>query len=299
MELPLFPLHTVLCPGIALPLHVFEDRYRMMVGRCLADNTPFGVVLIRDGREVGTGAVHLAGIGTMAEIREASRHSDGRFELLTVGTKRFRLQELLDGREPYLLGRVTPLDDELGDPVHARKLAERVGRRIVRYLELLQPADGEDVDEHEIQLELGVSEPEAEPDLSDPASGRELGPPAAPVAASEPAPRVGGLRPPSELPDPTDDDAAMEAATAAAERAARLEEVARRLTIPDDPTTLSYLLSGIVQVELPRRQVLLEAPTTEARLADLARLLDREVGLLSRRLRAYSADPRLLAIRRN
>jgi Lon protease-like protein len=276
MELPLFPLHTVLCPGIALPLHVFEDRYRTMVGRCLADASPFGVVLIREGREVGSAPVNLAAVGTMAEIREASRHSDGRFELLTVGSHRFRLDEVLAEREPYLMGRVTPLDEELGDAGHARQLAERVGRRVVRYLELLQPADDEDIDELEIQVELEASEEE-------PQAGR---PEPEPPAATTP-------------PDPSDDDAAMEAATAAAERAAHLDEVARRLTIPDDPTTLSYLLSGLVQVELPRRQQLLEAPTTEARLVDLAHLLDREIGLLGRQLRAYSADPRLLTIRRN
>ena len=51
MELPLFPLNTVLCPGIALPLHVFEDRYRAMVRHCLESQSPFGVVLIRQGRE--------------------------------------------------------------------------------------------------------------------------------------------------------------------------------------------------------------------------------------------------------
>ena len=73
----------------------------------------------------------------------------------------------------------------------------------------------------------------------------------------------------------------------------------REPRIPDDPTALSYLLSGIIQVELPRRQALLEAETTEARLADLDRLLDRELPLLSRRLRVWSADPRMLAIRRN
>ena len=61
MDLPLFPLHTVLCPGVALPLHVFEERYRVMVGRCIDLGEPFGVVLIRQGREVGPldGRIHL------------------------------------------------------------------------------------------------------------------------------------------------------------------------------------------------------------------------------------------------
>ena len=66
--LPLFPLHSVLCPGMALPLHIFEPRYREMIGACLEAETPFGVVLIRDGREVGPLAGHIADVGTTAVI---------------------------------------------------------------------------------------------------------------------------------------------------------------------------------------------------------------------------------------
>ena len=65
------------------------------------------------------------------------------------------------------------------------------------------------------------------------------------------------------------------------------ENVRRRVVIPDDPTTLSYLLAGIIQIELPRRQALLEAETTDERLRDLLVLIDRETMLLRRRLRAY------------
>ena len=64
----------------------------------------------------------------------------------------------------------------------------------------------------------------------------------------------------------------------------------RRVIIPDDPTTLSYLLSGIIQVELPRRQALLEAETTVERLVHLLALLDREILLLRRRLRIFTPD---------
>ena len=84
MDLPLFPLHTVLCPGVALPLHVFEERYKTMVQRCLAAQSPFGVVLIREGREVGPGDLAVAGVGTVAEIREATRYPDGRYDLVTI-----------------------------------------------------------------------------------------------------------------------------------------------------------------------------------------------------------------------
>jgi hypothetical protein len=82
-------------------------------------------------------------------------------------------------------------------------------------------------------------------------------------------------------------------------RAAFLDEAARRLTIPDDPTVLSYLLSGIVQVESIRRQLLLEMPTTELRLVELQHLLEREIALLGRGLATYAPDPRLVALRRN
>ena len=78
-----------------------------------------------------------------------------------------------------------------------------------------------------------------------------------------------------------------------------LDDVARRVAIPDDPTILSYLLSGIIQVDQPKRQELLEAPTTQARLRELVRLIDREVVLLERRLRNFTVDPRAAAVRRN
>ena len=70
MEIPLFPLHTVLCPGIVLPLHIFEDRYRALTRHCLDTGAPFGVVLIREGHEAGTvRTLALAGVGALVEIR--------------------------------------------------------------------------------------------------------------------------------------------------------------------------------------------------------------------------------------
>ncbi len=79
----------------------------------------------------------------------------------------------------------------------------------------------------------------------------------------------------------------------------QLDDVARRLTIPDDPTVLSYLLGGIVQVETIRRQGLLEMPTTNRELEELAGLLVREIALLGRGLNAYTPDPRLASLQRN
>jgi uncharacterized protein len=249
VELPLFPLHTVLCPGVALPLRIFEERYRAMTRRCLERDEPFGVVLIRDGREVGPGAASIASVGTVAEIREASKYSDGRFDLLVVGSRRFRIEQVTIGREPYLVGEVTELDEPSGDPERAIELAGELQRRFVRYLTLLQPAEGEDALDLDVQLEVDIDERE---------------------------PEAGDL---------------------VLSRGRSAEEA--RVTIPSDPTILSYMLSGIIQVDQPRRQALLEADTTVLRMEQLQRLVEREVSLLERRLRIYSVDPRMAAIRRN
>jgi len=251
MELPLFPLHTVLCPGVALPLRIFEERYRAMVRRCLEQDEPFGVVLIRDGREVGPGATSIATVGTLAEIREASKYSDGRYDLLVVGTRRFRIESVAVGRQPYLVGEVTELDEPVGDPERAERLTTEVTQRFVRYLALLQPEEGEDGAEIDVQVEVDVE----------------------------------------------DDDSDEGEVVASRSPSGPAEDV--RVTIPDDPTVLSYLLSGIIQIDQPRRQALLEADTTVERIAELLRLIEREISLLERRLRNYSVDPRSAAIRRN
>ena len=258
----MFPMHTVLCPGVALPLHIFEPRYRALVARCLEEGGPFGIVLIRDGREVGGGPTSIATVGTVAEIREAGKFSDGRYELLVVGVRRFRIESVTVGREPYLIGQVEELVDVVGDPVVARELTDRVTQRFVRYLALLQPVDGEDADEIDVQVELEL---EDSPELEPGSTSADLA-----------------------------DDESHEA-----DERDRLDRVARDVAIPDDPTILSYLLSGIIQVDQPRRQDLLEAATTEARLRELIRLIDREVVLLERRLRNFSVDPRTAALRRN
>ncbi len=265
MDIPLFPLHTVLCPGIVVPLHVFEERYRALTQHCLDTGLPFGVVLIKSGREVGERSVlSLAGVGAFAEIRQAGRYPDGRYDLLAAGTGRFAIESVDAGSEPYLVAEVTPLDDEVGDEPRAERLAASAIRRFVRYLELMRARDGETAEELDIRVELETGSDDDEDDDD--------------VEEIEPAivATAGG--------GADDEDGSDEAEP----------PTARDLVIPDDPTVLSYLLSGIVQVELPRRQALLEAETTVERLEALVRLLDREVMLLSNRLRLFSADPRLL-----
>ena len=258
MELPLFPLNSVLCPGIALPLHIFEDRYRALVRHCIDTTSPFGIVLIREGREAGNGAISFTGIGTVAEIRDAGRYEDGRYDLLVVGTRRFEIRRVLSGSRPYLIAEVDLLEEEVGDESTAHRLAMSATRRFVTYLELLQPRSGETAEEIDVRVEVEADDEDEDAD-----------------AADEDAATVA---------DADDDDESPRR---------------RRVTIPDDPTVLSYLLAGIVQVESPRRQALLEASTTEERLRVLLSTINREILLLERRLRLFRPDIQLSGARRS
>jgi uncharacterized protein len=105
----MFPLGNVLFPHGLLPLHVFEDRYRALVERCVSDDVPFGVVLIERGSEVGGGDVRFD-VGTLARIVQAGRFDDGRFALMTVGTTRCRVREWLPD-DPFPQAYVDELDD--------------------------------------------------------------------------------------------------------------------------------------------------------------------------------------------
>src|ERR671922_3012391 len=92
--LPLFPLGAVLFPGMLMPLHIFEDRYRQLVRDLLGGPEPrrFGVIAIRKGLETGIDGVQsLYEIGCTAALRRVERLDDGRFDIITVGAQRFRL----------------------------------------------------------------------------------------------------------------------------------------------------------------------------------------------------------------
>ena len=269
MKIPLFPLHTVLCPGIVVPLHIFEERYREMTRRCLDTGEPFGVVLIREGREVGSRSIStLAGVGAFAEIRRAGRYPDGRYDLLAAGTGRFMIESVDAGSAAYLVADVTPLDDEVGDEPRAERLAATAIGRFVRYLELMRARDGETADVLDIQVEVEAAGSSDDEDRDDEVTDEE-------IAES----MIAAVTEPGADDDDDDEDDEVSAAD---------------LVIPDDPTVLSYLLSGIVSIELPRRQALLEAETTVSRLEGLIRILDREILLLGQRLRMFTPDARVL-----
>ncbi|HYY12618.1 MAG TPA: LON peptidase substrate-binding domain-containing protein [Kineosporiaceae bacterium] len=141
-RLPLFPLNTVLVPGLVLPLHVFEPRYRVLVQALLElpdeAERRFGVVAIRSGREVGAdGARALHAVGCTAELREVTPYADGRFDLVTVGETRFRLTGLDEAAgTPYHTGLVEFLPERDGDG-DVTALTHRVTARFAEYRERL------------------------------------------------------------------------------------------------------------------------------------------------------------------
>ena len=134
--LPLFPLGTVLYPGLLLPLHVFEERYRQLIRDLLAGPEPrtFGVIAIREGRETGpNGILTLHEVGCTATVRQVTELDDGRYDLVTVGTQRFLLTGTDDTR-PYLQGQVELLAEETGDESGAVLAARSVQDAFRTYL---------------------------------------------------------------------------------------------------------------------------------------------------------------------
>jgi Lon protease-like protein len=115
--IPLFPLQHVLLPGMPLPLHIFQPRYRQLVADVSEPGHPgFGVVALRRGRDTDhdVAAADLADVGTVAEIVEREPYPDGRIDLLAVGTRRFRVQTIYADQSPYLSADVEWLPEEFG-----------------------------------------------------------------------------------------------------------------------------------------------------------------------------------------
>ncbi len=133
-ELPIFPLRTVLFPGMALPLHVFEERYKLLVAECIQDSRPFGVVLIRSGHETEVSATFHE-VGTTAHITQVEHLHDGQMNIATLGYNRFRIRTT-HNQKPYVTGLVDyfPLQGQ-NNPA-ARLLAKQIGPMLQSYLNI-------------------------------------------------------------------------------------------------------------------------------------------------------------------
>lgn len=130
-EIPIFPLGLVLFPGMPLPLHIFEPRYRQMIARCLEADSIFGVALLVENED---GNASPAAIGCTAEITETLRLPDGRLNLQTIGQRRFQLVDVRE-EDDYLIGTAQWLDDKTEDS--AQVLSSQALRALRRYLGLI------------------------------------------------------------------------------------------------------------------------------------------------------------------
>jgi Lon protease-like protein len=140
-NLPLFPLNTVLFPSMVLPLHIFEDRYKLMINRCLDEERPFGVLLIHEGKEVGGHAVPYR-VGTTTEIAGVSHLEDGRMNIVTVGSERFRLRNVRYD-QPYLIGEAESWPLIGADSDQAQQQVAPVQALFRQYLSMLVQAQGQ------------------------------------------------------------------------------------------------------------------------------------------------------------
>ncbi len=134
--LPLFPLNTVLFPGMQLKLHIFEDRYKSMINRCIDEGQPFGVVLTRHGSEADEPSASTHEVGCTADINQVQQLPLGRLNIVTTGRRRFRINAL-DRSNPYLIGDVeffVPADDR---PSVAQVYGKVLRPLLLRYVEIL------------------------------------------------------------------------------------------------------------------------------------------------------------------
>ena len=135
IEIPLFPLNIVLFPTMLLPILVFEERYKLMISRCLESGNDFGVALIKSGREVGGAAVPYQ-VGTIAHITQVEHKQDDNISISVVGKQRFSILDIIQ-ESPYMIGRALLLNDngeDTDDQQVAYKAIEIVKQCIRRLL---------------------------------------------------------------------------------------------------------------------------------------------------------------------
>lgn len=142
-RLPLFPLGLVLFPGTAVPLHLFEPRYRQMLKDVRAGDSRFGILCGISG--VGERQLPAGRIGCVAEVSEVEMLPDGRSNIVVIGRERFALEAFIDDDAPYHVVRAQPVEDAAdGSPVALTVAADEVSsnfKRVVRAVNILNDSD--------------------------------------------------------------------------------------------------------------------------------------------------------------
>ena len=144
-ELPLFPLNTVLFPGMPLPLHIFEERYKLMIRFCMENSQPFGVVLIRQGREALGQLAEPYEIGCTARIIEVQPLAKGQMNIITLGENRFRILSTYS-RDGYLMGKVEWFPLEEAHSGNMASHAQRLLPWVKQYMQILSEGSETDLE---------------------------------------------------------------------------------------------------------------------------------------------------------
>jgi Lon protease-like protein len=135
--IPLFPLGLVLMPQMPLPLHIFEERYKLMIGECLTEDREFGIVYLN--------ATDIQSVGCTARILKViRRYDDGRLDILSRGQRRFLIKEIYENKA-YLEARVTYFDDERqADISDCQDLAAKGKALLRQFTSILELQEGYD-----------------------------------------------------------------------------------------------------------------------------------------------------------
>jgi len=154
-ELPLFPLPLVLFPGVPLPLHIFEPRYRQMLSDIRVHDNLFGLSYY--DASASEAEIPLAGhIGCAAEVTEIQPLPDGRSNILTIGLIRYRVEAYVDRGDPYLVGQVSFFEDEAEDEEALARRGREVANLFMRIARAVRIIN----DERAVLPDLSDTDPE-------------------------------------------------------------------------------------------------------------------------------------------
>jgi Lon protease-like protein len=145
-DLPLFPLNTVLFPRAPIHLHIFEERYKRMIGMCLEERRPLGVVLIRRGAEALGPLAEPHTVGCSAAIVSSQPLDQGRMNIVAIGQERFRILSLDSRAFPYLIGSVQPFPLEPGDLPDLTRRGDHLRSQVTRLMQTQLRAAGHTLD---------------------------------------------------------------------------------------------------------------------------------------------------------
>jgi len=148
-SIPIFPLNVVLFPGMLLPLHIFEERYKSMTRECLDTGEPFGVVLAKtkDALEANRGNYFedIYHVGTTAHITAVEHLDNGRMNVITVGQDRFIIRDITIDMDDLLIGQVDPFPMKEGSSLEVNYLIQKLRPMVEQYIQHLADASGEDL----------------------------------------------------------------------------------------------------------------------------------------------------------